>query len=71
MKIGIIGSGNMGSGLGILWAKKGHELMFSFSRDPKALDKVAAASGENAAQALRLMRLVLVKSSCLPCLGEP
>jgi predicted dinucleotide-binding enzyme len=48
MKIGIIGSGNMGSGLGILWAKKGHELMFSFSRNPKALEKAAAASGKNA-----------------------
>jgi predicted dinucleotide-binding enzyme len=44
MKIGIIGTGNMGSGLGILWAKKGHDVLFSFSRDPKALDKAAAAA---------------------------
>jgi len=26
MKIGIIGSGNMGRSLGILWAEQGHEV---------------------------------------------
>ncbi len=29
MKIGIIGSGNIGGGLGRLWSQAGHELMFS------------------------------------------
>jgi predicted dinucleotide-binding enzyme len=28
MKIGIIGSGNMGRSLGILWAEQGHEVFF-------------------------------------------
>lgn len=32
MKIGIIGSGNMGRSLGILWAKQGHQVYFG-SRD--------------------------------------
>ena len=32
MKIGIIGSGNMGRSLGILWAEQGHEVFFG-SRD--------------------------------------
>lgn len=32
MKIGIIGTGNMGRSLGILWAEKGHEVFFA-SRD--------------------------------------
>ncbi len=27
MKIGIIGSGGMGGGLGKLWAAKGHEIL--------------------------------------------
>jgi len=33
MKIGIIGSGNVGGSLGKIWAAKGHEVMFS-SRHP-------------------------------------
>lgn len=36
MRIGIIGSGNMGSTLGTLWAKAGHDILFS-SRHPEEL----------------------------------
>jgi len=36
MKIGVIGSGRIGSTLGGLWAKAGHEVMFS-DRDPEAV----------------------------------
>jgi 8-hydroxy-5-deazaflavin:NADPH oxidoreductase len=43
MKIGIIGAGNMGTGMGKFWAKNGHQLMFSYSRSPEKL-KAAAAS---------------------------
>jgi predicted dinucleotide-binding enzyme len=42
MNIGIIGSGNMGSGLGRIWARRGHNIIFSFSRDP---EKLAALAG--------------------------
>jgi 8-hydroxy-5-deazaflavin:NADPH oxidoreductase len=31
MNIGIIGAGNMGTGMGKFWAKNGHKLMFSYS----------------------------------------
>lgn len=41
MKIGIIGGGNMASGLGKFWAKSGHELMFSFSRSEQKLKDLA------------------------------
>jgi len=44
MKIGIIGSGNIGGTLGQHWAKAGHEVMFS-SRNPEALKPMAAAVG--------------------------
>ncbi|RPI34779.1 MAG: hypothetical protein EHM54_09155 [Nitrospiraceae bacterium] len=37
MNIGIIGAGNIGSGLGKIWAKKGHKIIFSFSRNPEKL----------------------------------
>lgn len=42
MKIGIIGSGNMGSGLGRIWAKKGHEVTFSYSRTQEKLAGLSA-----------------------------
>jgi 8-hydroxy-5-deazaflavin:NADPH oxidoreductase len=48
MKIGIIGGGNMASGLGKFWAKNGHELMFSFSRSEQKLKDLAAAVSDTA-----------------------
>src|SRR5438093_12230620 len=38
MDIGIIGSGKMVTGLGRLWAKHGHHVMFSYSRRPEKLE---------------------------------
>jgi len=48
MKIGIVGSGKMGGGLGKLWAKAGHQVMFSYSRDEDKLRQLAAVAGETA-----------------------
>lgn len=48
MKIGVIGSGSMGGGLGKLWAKAGHQVTFSYSRDENKLRQLATAAGENA-----------------------
>lgn len=44
MKIGIIGSGNMGRSLGILWAEQGHEVFFG-SRDSEKGRSVAELAG--------------------------
>ena len=44
MKIGVIGSGNIGGTLGRHWAKVGHEVMFS-SRKPEELKPMAAEVG--------------------------
>jgi predicted dinucleotide-binding enzyme len=46
-KIGIIGSGHVGSALGGAWAKAGYQVMFS-SRDLDADKKLAAEVGANA-----------------------
>jgi hypothetical protein len=46
MKIGIIGTGSMGKGLGKIWAEKNHEIMFG-SRDPVNAEKLAITSGAN------------------------
>ncbi|NDJ25560.1 NAD(P)-binding domain-containing protein [Nostoc sp. B(2019)] len=48
MNIGIIGSGKVGSTLGELWAKAGHQVMFSFSRYPERLQTLANQIGFNA-----------------------
>ncbi|MBD1869035.1 NADPH-dependent F420 reductase [Cyanobacteria bacterium FACHB-471] len=48
MNIGIIGSGNVGSTLGELWAKAGQQVMFSFSRHPERLQTLADQIGFNA-----------------------
>jgi predicted dinucleotide-binding enzyme len=41
MRIGILGSGLMGSKLGTIFARAGHEVVFSYSRDHHKLKKLA------------------------------
>ncbi|EGV44420.1 NADP oxidoreductase [Bizionia argentinensis JUB59] len=47
MKIGIIGSGNIGGSLGKHWAKAGHEVLFS-SRNPENLNTLVREAGGDA-----------------------
>jgi hypothetical protein len=47
MKIGIIGSGNIGGTLGVLWAKAGYEVFFS-SRHPDELGDLVKRAGPSA-----------------------
>ncbi len=51
MKIGIIGSGNVGGALGRIWGRNGHEIMFS-SRSPENLKGLAELVGKNACYGL-------------------
>ncbi|MFX1312668.1 MAG: NADPH-dependent F420 reductase [Promethearchaeota archaeon] len=46
MKIGIIGTGRLGSALGKIWAEKGYTIMFG-SRDPQKAKKLANSIGSN------------------------
>ena len=48
MRIGILGSGLMGSKLGTIFARAGHKVVFSYSRSEKKLDDLASAAGANA-----------------------
>lgn len=48
MRIGVLGSGLMGSKLGTLFARAGHEVVFSYSHNEKKLQKLAREAGENA-----------------------
>lgn len=48
MRIGIIGAGKMGAGLGRLWVKQGHYVMFSYSRRPEKLRDLVTEIGPRA-----------------------
>src|SRR4030095_1241835 len=48
MRVGILGSGLMGGKLGTLFARAGHEVVFSYARSEQKLKKLARAAGENA-----------------------
>ncbi|MBY5164108.1 NADPH-dependent F420 reductase [Salsipaludibacter albus] len=50
MRIATLGAGNIGGNLGILWARAGHEVVFS-SRHPEQLDDLVAEAGPNASAA--------------------
>src|SRR2546430_150147 len=42
MRIGILGSGLMGGKLGTIWARAGHEVVFSYARSEQKLKRLAA-----------------------------
>ena len=76
MKIGVIGSGRIGSTVGRLLADAGHEIMFS-SRHPEALDALVAKVGPRATRAsiteaarFGEVLLVSVPFNALPALGQ-
>jgi predicted dinucleotide-binding enzyme len=48
MRIGILGSGLMGGKLGTIFARAGHEVVFSYARTEKKLQKLARDAGRNA-----------------------
>jgi 8-hydroxy-5-deazaflavin:NADPH oxidoreductase len=48
MRIGVLGSGLMGGTLGTILARAGHDVVFSYSRDPKKLEQLARKAGARA-----------------------
>src|SRR6266480_3392465 len=48
MKVGFIGAGNIGGGMARLFARAGHEVLLSFSRDRGSLERLAAEIGPQA-----------------------
>ena len=76
MKIGIIGSGRQGGAIGTLWAKVGHQIVFS-SRNPDSLQALVAAAGPTAlagtpaqAAAFGDVVLIAVPYGALPQVGR-
>jgi 8-hydroxy-5-deazaflavin:NADPH oxidoreductase len=48
MRIGILGSGLMGAKLGTIFARAGHDVVFSYSHSDKKLERLARDAGANA-----------------------
>jgi predicted dinucleotide-binding enzyme len=48
MRIGILGSGLMGGKLGTIFARAGHEVVFSYARHKEKLERLARDAGGNA-----------------------
>jgi 8-hydroxy-5-deazaflavin:NADPH oxidoreductase len=48
MRVGILGSGLMGAKLGTLFARAGHEVVFSYARSDAKLKRLARRVGKNA-----------------------
>ncbi len=48
MRIGILGSGLMGSKLGTIWARAGHDVVFSYARSKQKLERLAREAKGNA-----------------------
>lgn len=46
MRIGILGSGSMGGNLGTLFARAGHDVIFSHSRSKEKLNGLAIRGAE-------------------------
>ena len=76
MKIGIVGSGRVGGGIGGVWVKAGHEVMFS-SRHIENDEALAASLGENAhagtprqAAAFGEVVMISVPYAALPEVGK-
>ena len=76
LKIGIIGSGKMGGALGELWAKAGHEVLFS-SRHPEELKDLVKRVGSRSragtpqeAVAFGEVIFVAVPYAALPQIGR-
>ena len=48
MRIGILGSGLMGGKLGTLFTRTGHDVVFSYARSHKKLERLAREAGKSA-----------------------
>jgi 8-hydroxy-5-deazaflavin:NADPH oxidoreductase len=83
MKIGIIGTGNMGRALGLVWAERGHDVLFGARNPAQSQAAVAFASGLGAQarvqagsndEAARFGEVLLYSARAVPpaeVLGDP
>ena len=69
MRVGILGSGLMGGKLGTLFARAGHEVVFSYARSKQKLERLARTAGRKRGPAHRGRPRRKRTPSCWPCTG--
>ena len=70
MRIGILGSGLMGGKLGTLFARAGHDVVFSYSHERSKLEGAGATTpAEARGRERRARRRRMPTSCCSPCTG--
>ena len=71
MRIGILGSGLMGGKLGTIFAKAGHNVVFSYARSQRKLNRLARQAGRRAKRPARLAKPPTMPTCCSwPCTGR-
>ena len=69
MRIGILGSGLMGGKLGTIFARAGHDVVFSYARSEQKLKRLARQAGEHAQAGTRPTPCTTRMRFCSPCTG--
>ena len=70
MRIGILGSGLMGGKLGTLFARAGHEVVFSYARSEQKLKRLAREAVGNARAGTPAEPRATRTRCCSPCTGR-
>ena len=70
MRIGILGSGLMGGKLGTIFARAGHDVVFSYSRSQRKLKRLAREAQGTRGLAHRVRPLCMRRRCCWPCTGR-
>jgi predicted dinucleotide-binding enzyme len=70
MRVGILGSGLMGGKLGTLFARAGHEVVFSYARSKEKLNKLARDAQGNARAGTPGDARSRRTHCCSPCTGR-
>jgi len=70
MRIGILGSGLMGGKLGTIFARAGHEVVFSYARTEQKLNRLAREANGSARLVRRPRPRRAPMPFCSPCIGR-
>jgi len=70
MRVGILGSGLMGGKVGTIFARAGHEVVFSYARSKDKLKRWRATLKATHAPALRPRRQRMQMRCCWQCIGR-
>jgi predicted dinucleotide-binding enzyme len=70
MRIGILGSGLIDGKLAIVFARAGHDVVFSYSRSRQKLERLARDAGAKRAREHRPRQRTTPTPSCSPLTGR-